>query len=213
MSGVEAAGLVVGLISGIIAIIDATEKVYDAPTDQQGLLAAFREVAQRLPLIRSILVKANARAEHGQVDDEAAKSILETCKRKVEKLDGIFQKVVPQEDGSRLERYYKAASTLGKGGKVEALMKGILDDLHILSAQCGIETEDHVEKLKDAIEAISALEPSVPDHIFDETGYTNINSGSGTQTNFNASGGTNYSNVGSGPQIAGSIGTLNWGKQ
>jgi N-terminal domain on NACHT_NTPase and P-loop NTPases len=213
MSGVGEAGLVVGLISGIIAIIDATRKVYDAATDQQGLPAAFREVAQRLPLIRSILVKANARAEHGQVDDEAAKSILETCKRTVEELDGIFQKVVPQEGGSRLERYYKAARTLGKGGKVEALMKRILDDLHLLSVQCGIETGDYVETLKEAMEAISALEPSVPDHIFDETSYTNINSGSGTQNNFNASGGENYNNVGSGPQISGSNHTFNWGKQ
>lgn len=212
MSGAEA-GLVIGLISGIIAIIDATKKVYDAASDQQGLPGAFREVAQRLPLVRSILVKVNARAEHGQVDDVAAKSILETCKRKVEKLDGIFQKVVPQGGGLRLERYYKAARTLGKGGKVEALMEGILDDLNLLSVQCGIETGDEVEKLKEAMGAISALAPSVPDHIFDETSCTNINSGSGTQNNINALGGENHNNVGSGTQFTGSIGTLNWGKQ
>ena len=171
MSGAEAS-LVIGLISGIIAIIDAMEKVCDAAKDQQGLPAAFREVAQRLPLVRSILVKANARAERGQIDDEAskaAKSILETCKGKVDKLGGIFQKVVPQEGSSRHDRIYKAVRTLGKGGEVEALMEGVLVDLNLLSIQCGIQTGDHVANLKEAMDAISTLALSVPDHAYQST--------------------------------------------
>ena len=215
MSGAEA-GLVVGLISGIIAIVDATKKVYDAAKDKQGLPAAFREVAERLPVVQNILANAKARAESGQIDDEAskaAKAILEPCDSRVKGLNEIFRKVMPQEGDSRLDRYYKAARTLGKGDKVEMLMKGILDDLNLLSVQCGIETGDHVEKLKEAIKEISALQPSVPDHIFDETSYTNNNLGSGTQNNFNAPGGENYNNLGSGNQFMGAIGTLNLGKQ
>ena len=183
MSGAEA-GLVVGLISGTIALVDATKKVYDAAKDQLGLPAAFREVAQRLPLVQTILGNAKVRAEGGQVDDEAskaAKSILEPCKSRVKKLEEIFRKVIPQEGGSRLDRYYKAARTLGKDGKVETLMKGILDDLNLLSVQCGMETGVHVEKLKEAIKAVSALE--------------------------------NYNNLGHGNQFMGAIGTLNFGKQ
>jgi hypothetical protein len=215
MSGAEAA-LVVGLISGTIAIVDATKKVYDAAKDQQGLPAAFREVAQRLPLVQNILGNAKVRAEGGQVDDKAskaAKSILEPCKSRVKKLEEIFQKVIPQEGSSRLDRYYKAVRTLGKGGKVETLMRGILDDLNPLSVQYGMETGDHVEKLKEALKAVSALEPSVPDHVFDETGYTNNKLGSGTQNNFNSSGGENYYNLGPGNQFMEAIGTLNFGRQ
>lgn len=213
MSGAEA-GLVVGLISGTIAIVDATKKIYDAAKDQQGLPAAFREVAERLPLVQTILHSAEARARGANVSSEASKtvnSILGPCKSKVKKLEEIFRKVIPQQGGSMLDRYYKAVRTLGKDDKVETLMKGILDNLNLLSMQYGLDTADHVENIEGAIKAVSALEPSVPDSIFDETNYTNTNLGSGTQYNFNASGGENYNNLGSGNQFMEKIGTLNFG--
>ena len=37
------------------------------------------------------------------------------------------------ERASRVERYYKAAKTLGKGGKVERLRRGILEDIQLLA--------------------------------------------------------------------------------
>ena len=37
------------------------------------------------------------------------------------------------ETASRVERYYKAAKTLGKGGKVERLRRGILEDIQLLA--------------------------------------------------------------------------------
>ena len=55
MSGAEAAGLVLGIISSIIAIIDVTVKVYDAATDASGLPEAFRDVVKRLSLARDTL--------------------------------------------------------------------------------------------------------------------------------------------------------------
>jgi hypothetical protein len=64
MSSAEA-GLVLGLISGTIAIVDAIQKVCDATKDYQGLPAAFREVTERLPLVHSILDNAEARAKSG----------------------------------------------------------------------------------------------------------------------------------------------------
>lgn len=40
-----------GLISSVIAIVDATKKVFDAASDAAGLPEAFREVSGRLPLV------------------------------------------------------------------------------------------------------------------------------------------------------------------
>lgn len=111
---------------------------------------------------------------------------------------------MPQEDDSRLDRYYKATRALGKDGKVEALMKGVLDDLLLLSLQCGIDTGDQIEKMKDAVEEISALEPSVPDRVFAGATYTNILS-SGTENN--------WTNTGTGHQFTGPIGMLQLGMQ
>ena len=51
MSGPE----VTGPISGIIAMIGATMKIYGAANDASGLPEAFRYVATRLPLVRETL--------------------------------------------------------------------------------------------------------------------------------------------------------------
>ena len=50
MSGAEAIAIL-GVISSIISIVDGTKQVYDAATNAQGLLEAFREVDARLPIV------------------------------------------------------------------------------------------------------------------------------------------------------------------
>jgi hypothetical protein len=79
-----------------------------------------------------------------------------------------------------------------------------------------METREQIGKLEEAINSISALEPSVPDHVFDEAEHTN-SVRSGAQNTVHASGGNNISASGgnnlSGNQFTGPIGTLNFGKQ
>ena len=53
----------------------------------------------------------------------------------------MFNKVIPKENASRVERYLKAIKTLGKGGKVERLMKGILEDIQLLATIKTMTTE------------------------------------------------------------------------
>jgi hypothetical protein len=62
MSGAEAA-FIVGLISGVISIIEATKTVYDAAKDAKGQPDEFRQVAARLPLVIGILHSAEAKAQ------------------------------------------------------------------------------------------------------------------------------------------------------
>jgi len=57
MSGAEAA-LVLGLISSAIAIIDASQKIYDAAKDASGLHKAFKKVAENIPLVLDTLKAA-----------------------------------------------------------------------------------------------------------------------------------------------------------
>ena len=54
MTGIVEAGTVIGLISGVISIIEATKAVYDAAKDAKGQPEAFRQVAARLPLVNDI---------------------------------------------------------------------------------------------------------------------------------------------------------------
>jgi uncharacterized membrane protein len=73
MSGAEAIA-VLGLISSIISIVDGTKKVYDAATNARGLPQAFREVADRLPIVKNILDSAKQHIEEGKVRGFMARS-------------------------------------------------------------------------------------------------------------------------------------------
>jgi hypothetical protein len=86
MSGAEAA-FVVGLISGVISIIEATKTVYDAAKDAKGQPEVFRQAAARLPLVIEILHSAEERAQAlHETAQEALEPILESCKAKAETL-------------------------------------------------------------------------------------------------------------------------------
>ena len=187
MSGAEAFA-VLGVISSIISIVDGTKKVYDAATNPQGLPEAFREVAGRLSILGSILGDTKQNIKEGKVDNDSctgAKHIVEACEEKAKKLKELFDKVIPADGASDLKRYYKAVKAWGKGSEVENLMKGMLEDLQILACERGMKTATKAqqEQIIEAITDVSAVSPSVPEHEFQETGFTNTNYGSGTQYN------------------------------
>jgi alkaline phosphatase len=208
MSGLGEAGIVIGLISGIVAIVNTTKKIYDAANDAEGLPGAFREVAAKLPVVIDILDNAKACMHRPEMDAntcKAMKEIFESCTVKAKQLEDIFQKVVPKDGEQRLVRYWKAARTVGKGGRVEHLMEAILKSLDLLGNSLQFAAAIKT-KLEMAIAEVSAIPPSLPDNFEDMSGGINnlgsgpqnVNSGSGSQTN--------NTNSGSGSQIIGGPG-------
>ncbi|KAJ6256782.1 putative G-protein beta WD 40 repeat-containing protein [Drechslerella dactyloides] len=199
MSGVGEASLILGLISSIIAIIETTKKVYEAIEDDSGLPKNFKKSAAKLPLISRLLDDAEKYIE-GSNDEslkDAFKPTLESCKTQAVQLQTLFEKVMPTEDESRFERYVKAARTIGKGGRVEDLVGGILSDIQLLATRFPT-TQRVKQQLTDAIQEVEAMEPSLPDG-FEEnptfahygSGAQNNNTGSGTQYNNNSTGNQN----------------------
>lgn len=187
MSGAEVIA-VLGVISSIISIVDGTKKVYDAATNPQGLPGAFREVAGRLSIVGNILESAKQNIEKGNANSDSCKGVkdtVEACEGKARKLKELFNKAIPADGVSDLKRYCKAVKALGKGSEVESLMKGMLEDVQLLACEGGMKTATKAQQkqIAEAIMAISALSPSVPEHEFQEAGFTNTNSGSGTQNN------------------------------
>ncbi|CZR56191.1 uncharacterized protein PAC_06079 [Phialocephala subalpina] len=180
MTGVAEASLVLGLISSVIAIVDRAKQVYDAAANAEGLPEAFREVAERLPIVRTILVSAERHIHDGEIDEnsrKAMKPVIERCGKRAEKLDKLFKKVIPPDDASRPERYLKAVRTLGKGGKVEILMKGMLEDIQLLASDYGLQafTKDQIQQIAKALKEVSDIKTSVPDSEFrDSTITTNM---------------------------------------
>ena len=191
MSSVEAIAIL-GVIASIISIVDGTKRVYDAATNAQGLPEAFREVAGRLPIVRNILGSTQQYINRGDVDEDSCKGVkhvVEACEKKAKKLDDLFHKAIPTDSASGLERYYKAVKAYGKGNGVENLMKGMLEDVQLLACERSMKvaTKAQQEDLVKAITEVSAVLPSVPEHMFQETGFMNTNYGPGTQ--YNAQGG------------------------
>ncbi|KAJ2975524.1 hypothetical protein NQ176_g5474 [Zarea fungicola] len=197
MSGAE----VLGIISAVISIIDATSKVYIALKDEGGLPPNFKPVATKLPLVSQLLESAETYVK-AEADDALTVTftpVLKDCKEKATQLQQIFDNVIPAEGDSRIERYFKAARTIGKGGRVETLMKGILDNLQLLTTKFpGSASERGQNKLIEAIKEVEELEPSLPDGFENApsfahygSGAQNVNTGLGSQYNNNSTGSQN----------------------
>ena len=178
MSSAEA-GLVVGLISGVISIIKAAKSVYDAAKDAKGQPEAFRQVDARLPLVIEILHIAEEKAKMlDEMAQEELKPILESCKAKAENLEKIFQEVIRKSDDKWYDRYKKALGTLGKECKVESLMEGILKDIRVLACEklMGIATDAQMKEIEEAIKQMNKMPSSLPD---EAGGVTQNHQGSG----------------------------------
>ena len=93
----------------------------------------------------------------------------------------------------------KAARTIGKGGRVESLMKGILHDLQLLATKFPEVTIPRgKDQLAKAIEEVTKMERYLPDgfeqrpaHAHYGSGAQNNNTGGGPQNNNNSTGNQN----------------------
>ncbi|KAJ3499726.1 hypothetical protein NLG97_g98 [Lecanicillium saksenae] len=209
MSGAE----VLGIISAVISIADATFKLYSAAKDEAGLPPNFKAVATKFPLISKLLEDAERFVEDGA--DEGLfltlMPIVIDCNQKATQLQQLFEKVIAAEDDSRFERYVKAARTIGKGGRVETLMKAILEDLQLLTMKIPQAVSRRgQENLTGAIEDASKMEPSLPDGFENAPAFANYGSGA-QNVNYGAGNLYNHHNNGPGSQYVGTnhIGSSN----
>ncbi|KAM7198851.1 hypothetical protein V8F33_004865 [Rhypophila sp. PSN 637] len=192
MSGVE----VLGLISAITAIIDATLKVYNAARDAKGLPDEFRVVAERLPLVKSTLLVAENGVENNpdQESTTAMKQLLKGCKGRARSLEKIFEAVIPSSSATKLQRLWAAMATLGKRKDVETLMKDIITDIELMASNHTLTATTRSR----VVEIIHKKSPSKQEE--PAPSNTISNKGSGMQ-NLHLGRGDQNVNTGSGPQF------------
>lgn len=207
MSGAE----IIGVISGVIATIDAVTKLSSAIKDSNGLPTAFRDVHKRLPLVTLILNELGRAERSAHLHDEAWMAMsptLDSCRDKAERLELIFNQILPQPVDLRLDRYWKAVRALGKGDTVESLMEGILADCQLLIGFTSIKKNiprEHVAELKGALHKFSTTSPSDEDSLNDGIHYnSSFNTGSGTQYIYSGIG-TQVNHLGNGAQYNGPV--------
>ncbi|KAF5686936.1 ankyrin protein [Fusarium circinatum] len=194
MSGIE----VIGLVSAILTILETIGQLSDAIKNAKDLPPAFREVADKLPIVREILqsVEKHLSTSAYQGTDEAIQAVLKHCREKAEKLEKLFKAVDPSEDTSSFRRYALMVRSLGKGHRVEVLSKGMMEDVKLLvqSHTAQAATEAQVAKLTEAIEEISNVEPSLTE----EETISQTHYGSGDNVAGNKYAGNHNENSGSG---------------
>ncbi|KAH6883819.1 SesA protein [Thelonectria olida] len=198
MSGFE----IIGLISGILTILETVSTLHRAVENAHGLPPALREVARRLPLVQDTLKSAEGHIKQSGANEKACaaiKPIVEGCKEKAERLRDVLQEMAPETDDSRLQRVGLAIRMLGKNRWAEELMKGMLEDAHLLAGNRAIKaaTEEQVTELRRAVQELSEVSPSAPDG-----GRSPMFAHYGTGHQFNNAGdGTQKTNTGDGKQF------------
>ena len=164
MSGLE----VIGGISAIITIIEASLKVWERAQKGIRLPKTFETVARRLPFLLSTLQIC-----HDQLDAvkatlpndivESIKSNVRNCKVQAQTLREIFEETIPGENASRLERYRVAVKSVGKGKRVEEILKSISEDTHDLASYYVVKSArpDFSLHLKELISELETIESSI----------------------------------------------------
>lgn len=172
---------VLGGISAVIAIIDALIEVWNGVQKDHKLSTTFVTVANRLPILRDTLQTCHEhfRPVSATVASDVAQRLTKTvgsCKSKAEDLKIIFTATVLGEDDQWFERYRKAVRRLGKGERVEDLMKAMTEDAKSLANYHGVISASPglYAKLEEIVQEMDALQPSLPS---EADGAASFNSG------------------------------------
>lgn len=178
MSGIE----VLGLISSIISIIEASLEVYRSLTNASGLPSSFHDVASQLPAINATLRMASQGLYKDKSDDsvQTIKSSVEVCKKNVEELDLIFRNALPQNGSSRGSKLLRAIRTKSKENRVTSLKHGIMESLEVLTASHAVQaaTREQLEDLTKLLRRDDSPQPII----------SMYNTGCGKQTIHNGPG-------------------------
>ncbi|RYP70088.1 hypothetical protein DL771_005705 [Monosporascus sp. 5C6A] len=198
------AHITTGLISSTIAILRATFENYNIVKGDKGLREAFHGAGRGLLLVEDALQTAKIQLDGRDPagDPGTAMGPLEACNVKAKLSESIFKDVAQGPEALRLQRYKTAVRREGKENTAEALVTGMMNDACDLANNSAIEAamKDQVKGLRDAIDELSTMEPSVPN---DPLGISFSNSGSGRQ--FNNTEGTQYNTTDNGKQFFGNF--------
>lgn len=190
---------VLALTRATISTLQNSYDVYSDRSDADSLPSAFQVVAQHLQVLCEALKAANEQVR-ALKDEEMCKEIKSTaagCGEKAKLLDRLFLRVVLAPAAETMGRYQEAAREIGKGHRVETLMKGIMEDTKLfltVKEDMTAATEPHLELLLKSIKEVSKIPPSLS--VEGQTsgynnygsGTQNINNGDGSQNNNNSTG-------------------------
>ncbi|KXH34001.1 hypothetical protein CSIM01_02336 [Colletotrichum simmondsii] len=197
MSGAE----IIGVVSGTIAIIDAIIKIHEAVSDASGVPQAFRDAVGWLPLLREtmMVIKNDLDVREDGASILALEDLLESCNKKVQALEKIFDAVKVVPSAPRAQRYASATRAWGKSRQLGELTRGIQSDMQLLAANYSVSASVRMrirERLEDEYTVTARHQGYGSEHSFRNygTGTQNIHAGNGDQIVNTGSGGQFFGN-------------------
>ncbi|KAL8285638.1 hypothetical protein RB597_002619 [Gaeumannomyces tritici] len=183
MSGAEA---VIGTIASVVAICTSARDAYKSIQDMRDLPGIFREVEPKISIIIGTLetIQEEARIATAARLEEINK-VVASCQTKVEKLSLISEKLKVDDSNSLIDKYVSTVRRWGKKGRVEDLLKDLIQAMVLLATHRSVTTEreQQLSGLKQALTDLEETGQSIPDSML-EAGGTNISiAGTGTQQN------------------------------
>jgi hypothetical protein len=150
-----------GTIVGIIDLLEKAKKAYDKFKDAKGLPKAFGTISGQIDLATSIFQDVKDRANQTSQRDKI-KGTVEQCELDARDLNAIYQLVHEHINDKWLHRYKSYIDSMKEGRKceVEKIWKRILDAVHLLAADFGIQKLDEIGS---AIKDIDSLPNSLED--------------------------------------------------
>jgi hypothetical protein len=148
-------------IVGIIDLLDRAKQAYDKFKDAKDLPKAFGTISGQIDLATSIFEDVENSAKQTAQADKI-RGTVEQCELDAKDLNAIYQLVHEHMNDKWHHRYktYVASMKDGRKREVEKIWKRILDGVHLLAADLGVQ---ELDQIKNAIKDIKRLPSSLED--------------------------------------------------
>ncbi|KAL8350991.1 hypothetical protein RB598_005988 [Gaeumannomyces tritici] len=181
MSGAE----IIGVIAGAIGILTAARDAYDSIQDIRGLPETFRQIPPKVDLAVATLDQIHRSGCSGSgAELNTVATLANQCSKNADRLGLVLRKLNLDESTPFPERYVSIIQGWGKKGRVEDLLKNIMEDVMLLAnhQMVAATSQGQIRKLEQAVEDLDKVDPSVPDHMLE--GRTDVYvGGTGAQNN------------------------------
>lgn len=183
-----------GVISSILAILDAIKTTYKKVNDAARLPNTFQKIISQTDLAWNILAEVEEQYNTGEPRDrEKILGSLKVCEEDARSLQTLYDIVCNHADGNWMARYRRHISNMAhdRPRKAEELWKRLLETLQVLTSYHIFRNlRTPVETLQTAIAEIEDTEDSLPEQPAGNSIFNapvgSVHSGSGPNNSSNS---------------------------
>jgi N-terminal domain on NACHT_NTPase and P-loop NTPases len=129
MSGLEIIGAVAGIFSLLQTSREVVRRVIEARKENSEVPLAFRGLNQALQLVEHSLEDISIQASSNRIDQGLKRKLMRMIRvvqDQILELNGIFQRMIPDGNVSKLRSSWSAVISVGQDKKVQAILQKVV---------------------------------------------------------------------------------------